>query len=96
MQLLGDLPADGEHRDDVGAVEADGAEVVGSYLFDLIASGLDRCDLDDERHERFGAKRDLHPDPADVWAQFQRLGLVALKGELLVVLRERGIEMREQ
>jgi hypothetical protein len=36
VQLLGDLPADGEHRDDVGAVEADCAEIVGRYLFDLL------------------------------------------------------------
>lgn len=59
VQLLGYLPADGERRDDVGAVEADGAEVVGGYLFDLISSGLDGCDLDDERHEGLGAERDL-------------------------------------
>jgi hypothetical protein len=52
----------------LGPVEADGAEVVGSYLFDLVASGLDGCDLDDERHEGLGAECDLHPDPANVWA----------------------------
>jgi hypothetical protein len=96
MQLLGDLPADGEHWNDVGTIEADGAEIVGGYLFDLIASCLDRCYLNDERHEGLSAKRYLHPGPANVWAQFQRLGLVALEGKVFVVIREGGIEMREQ
>jgi hypothetical protein len=69
---------------------------VGGYFFDLIASGLDRCDLDGERHERLSAERDLHSDPANVWAQFKRLGLVALEGKVFVVIREGGVEMREQ
>jgi len=80
----------------IGAVEADGAEVVSGYLFDLIASGLGGSDLDDERHEGLGAERDLHPDPVNLWTQFQRLGLVALERKVFVVVGERGIEMREQ
>jgi hypothetical protein len=38
VQLLGDLPAYGEYRDDLGAVQADRAEVVCRDLFDLVAS----------------------------------------------------------
>jgi hypothetical protein len=35
---------------------------VGSYLFNLIASGLDECNLHDEHHEGLGSECDLHSE----------------------------------
>lgn len=95
VQLLRDLPGQGEDGDDVWTVKTNRGEVVSGQRFGLLA-GLDGRDLNDDRHEWLRSEHGLHSDALYVGAQFERLGFAAFEGELLVVLGEGRVEVREE